>query len=137
MNIMHGKKIVLLAVLFIFALSTSVFADTFTIKASASPKKGGTISPPGKVTVESGASRQFTITPNAGYEIKDVIVDKVSQGAIDTYTFTDITQNHSITAKFVKKTFTVTIEESGEVHVSPVGTIKVASGENKAENQGK
>jgi len=128
MNCMHGKKSVLLAMLFIFALSTSVFADTFTIKASASPKKGGAISPSGKVTVESGENQQFTIIPNTGYQIKDVIVDKVSQGVVDTYTFTDITQKHSIKAKFIKKTFSVTIAQGGKVSVSPRGKKTVQYG---------
>ena len=128
MNLTHSKKIVLLAVLFIFALSTAAFADSITIKASASPKKGGTISPPGKVTVESGENQQFTITPNTGYQIKDVIVDKVSQGVIDIYTFTDITQKHSIKAKFIKKTFSVTIAQGGKVSVSPRGKMTVQYG---------
>jgi len=130
MNLILRNRIALLTVLFIFALSTSVIADSFTINASASPKKGGTISPSGKVTVESGEDMRFTLTPNTGYEIKDVVVDRVSQGAIDNYIFPNITQKHSIRAKFAVKTFTVTIAQGGKVRVSPVGkrTVKYGKG---------
>jgi hypothetical protein len=92
-----------------------------TIKASASPKKGGTISPSGKVTADSGENPQFTITPNTGYQIEDVIVDGVSQGAVNIYTFVNITQKHSIKAKFIKRTYTVKVAQGGNVSISPVG----------------
>ena len=122
MNYMHRKNIALLAVLLILVLSTAAFADSIIIKASASPKKGGTISPSGKVAVNPGENLQFTITPNTGYQIKDVVVDGVSQGATNVYTFANITEKHSLKAKFAKKTFTVEIADGGKVSVSPVGT---------------
>ena len=80
MNCMQRNKIVLLTVLLILVLSTSALADSLTIRASASPKAGGTISPSGRVAVEYGEDLQFTIKPNPGYQIKDVVVDGVSQG---------------------------------------------------------
>ena len=109
-------------------LSTSVLAQSITIKASASPKAGGSISPSGKLTVEAGENLLFDITPNIEYQIKEVIVDGVSQGVVDSYTLTNITQKHSIKAKFTKKTFSVMIAEGGKVHVSPVGTRTVKYG---------
>jgi len=69
------------------------------------------ISPSRDVTVGYGDYLQFTITPNTGYQIEDVLVDEVSQGPVNIYTFTNITENHSIQAKFAKETFTVTIAE--------------------------
>ena len=111
-------------------------ASSITITASASPKAGGTISPSGRVAVDYGEDLQFTIKPNKGYQIKDVIVDGVSQGGVNKYTFTAITKRHSIQAKFTKQTFTVTIAEGGNVSVSPVGT-KTATvwDKNKIKNQ--
>ena len=44
-----------------------------TIHASAGT--GGTISPVGNVTVPDGGDLSFTITPNDGYQIKDILVD--------------------------------------------------------------
>jgi hypothetical protein len=122
------RKMVLMAILSTLVLSTSVFAQSITIKASVSPKAGGTISPSGKVGVEYGGSQRFTITPNTGYQIKDVLVDGVSQGAVNIYALTDITEGHSIKAKFAKETFTVTIAEGGRVTVSPAGKRTVTYG---------
>ena len=42
---------------------------TYTITASAGT--GGSISPSGGVSVQSGANQTFTITPNTGYKIAD------------------------------------------------------------------
>lgn len=73
--------------------------DTYTITATAGANGG--ISPSGAVTVNKGASQSFTITPNTGYAVQDVLVDGVSQGAIGTYTFTNVTTGpHTITASF-------------------------------------
>ena len=71
---------------------------TFTITASAGAN--GTISPSGGVTVNSGASQSFAIAPNAGYNVSAVNVDGVGQGAIASYTFSNVTANHTIAATF-------------------------------------
>lgn len=69
-----------------------------TITASAGA--GGTISPSGIVSVSSGESQSFTISANSGYHIDSVIVDGVNQGAVSTYTFSNVTENHTISAAF-------------------------------------
>jgi hypothetical protein len=71
---------------------------TYTIKATAGT--GGSISPSGNVKVNHGTDKTFTITPNSGYQIADVKVDNVSKGAISTFTFTNVTANHTISATF-------------------------------------
>jgi hypothetical protein len=71
---------------------------TFTITSSAGA--GGSISPSGTVTVNSGASQSFSIVPSAQYQVLSVLVDGVSQGAITSYTFSNITSNHTISASF-------------------------------------
>jgi hypothetical protein len=78
-----------------------VIPSSHTITATAG--SGGTISPSGSVNVNAGANQTFTITPNRRYKIKDVKVDGVSQGAISTYTFYNVTANHTISATFVRK----------------------------------
>ena len=80
-------------------------AETFTITASAG--QGGSITPSGAVTVEKNGSQTFTITPSEGYEIAAVIVDGTSQGAVDTYTFENVTEAHTITASFTEKAVTL------------------------------
>lgn len=78
---------------------------TYTITASAG--QGGSIAPNGTVSVAKGKSQTFTITPSEGYEIEDVKVDGVSQGAKTTYEFTNVTENHTIAASFKAKTVTL------------------------------
>jgi len=73
--------------------------NTYTITASAGSH--GSISPPGDVTVNQGSDKLFTITPDAGYQIADVLVDGSSVGAVSSYTFTNITQDHTIYATLV------------------------------------
>lgn len=70
----------------------------FTITATAGAN--GSITPSGKVSVEAGGSQTFTITPNEGYEIADVLVDGVSVGAVSSYTFSGVQANRTIEATF-------------------------------------
>lgn len=72
--------------------------STFTITASAGAN--GSISPSGAVVVSSGANQGFTITPNSGFHVSDVTVDGSSVGAVTSYTFTNVTANHTIAASF-------------------------------------
>ena len=67
---------------------------------SANATAGGTISPSSNVTVVSGASRTFTIAPLSGYRITKVVVDGLSVGAVSSYTFSNVSANHSIVAGF-------------------------------------
>jgi len=71
---------------------------TYTITASAG--EGGSIDPFGSVVVNSGADRSFAINPSSGYQIADVVVDGSSVGAVSSYTFTNVTANHTIHATF-------------------------------------
>ena len=73
--------------------------ETYTITASAGPH--GSISPSGNVTVNHGSDKSFTITPVIGYSIDDVLVDGSSVGAVRSYTFTNVTENHTISATFL------------------------------------
>ena len=70
----------------------------YTIKASAG--EGGGISPDGRVRVSRGSDKTFRITPDAGYEIADVLVDGESVGAVSRYTFETVRKNHTIEAEF-------------------------------------
>jgi hypothetical protein len=72
---------------------------TYTITASAGAN--GSISPSGAVSVANGGSQTFTITPNAGYLVQDVLVDGGSVGAVTSYPFTNVGADHTISASFV------------------------------------
>ena len=60
----------------------------------------GSISPAGTTKVVKGTDRVYTIEPEAGYEIQDVIVDDVSVGAVDSYKFKNVNESHEIFAIF-------------------------------------
>ncbi|MDH5769313.1 MAG: hypothetical protein OEZ31_10205, partial [Nitrospirota bacterium] len=64
--------------------------------------RGGSISPSGRINVNYGTDKTFTIVPQDGYDILDVQIDGVSMGKIDTYTFNNVTTNHRINALFVR-----------------------------------
>jgi len=85
---------------------------TYTITASAG--SGGSIYPSGTVTVNYGSSKVFSISPASGYRIKNVIVDGLSKGSISSYTFSNITENHTISVTFERQvTQTVIILQIG------------------------
>ncbi len=101
---------------------------TFTITASAAGGNGS-ITPSGAVMLVSGATQTFGITPNAGYQIADVLVDGVSVGAVASYTFTNVTANHTISASFSISTNTITATvSSGSGSISPSGSVTVNYG---------
>ncbi len=78
--------------------SVTVAMQTYAIVATAGT--GGTISPAGTTNVVCASNRSYTITPNSGYAIQNVLVDGVSQGAISSYTFNNVTAAHTIQATF-------------------------------------
>ncbi len=63
---------------------TSKPVSTHTITATAGT--GGHIDPSGTITVQHGAEQSFTITPENGYQIKDILVDGISEWAGGAFT---------------------------------------------------
>ncbi|MHC4557129.1 MAG: SUMF1/EgtB/PvdO family nonheme iron enzyme, partial [Planctomycetota bacterium] len=79
-------------------IDVSFAVAAYTITASAGA--GGAISPSGAVPVNSGADQSFTMTPEAGYQIADIVVDGASVGAVASHTFTNVTADHTIAPSF-------------------------------------
>ncbi len=75
--------------------------QTYTITASAS-SENGTIMPAGKSTVKEGESLFYTITPKSGYAVKTVYVDGKAVGWMDSFHFTDVRDNHTISVDFAE-----------------------------------
>ncbi|MCX6097494.1 MAG: stalk domain-containing protein, partial [Caldiserica bacterium] len=61
---------------------------------------GGTMTPNTRQTAAQDESTTFTITPNAGYHIADVTVDRISRGPVSSYAFTSVRADHVIQARF-------------------------------------
>ena len=70
----------------------------YTITASAG--EGGTITPDGTGRVLRGTDKTFTITPDSDYVVSDVLVDGKSVGAVTSYTFETVREDHSIQVLF-------------------------------------
>ncbi|HVP40311.1 MAG TPA: CARDB domain-containing protein, partial [Candidatus Saccharimonadales bacterium] len=93
------------------------------ITATAGPD--GSISPSGEVLVNVGDSLQFTITPADCHRISTVLVDGDTVGPVSSYTFHNITTDHTISASFALITYTITASGSGPGSVSPSGAVPV------------
>ncbi|MFR6394777.1 MAG: choice-of-anchor J domain-containing protein [Oscillospiraceae bacterium] len=84
----------------LMAVEDGPVAQKYTITATAG--EGGSITPAGEVSVKEGASQTFAIAAQEGYAIADVLVDGQSVGTVDSYTFENVTANHTIAAVFTR-----------------------------------
>ena len=77
-----------------------IFKPITTYTISVSPGNGGSITPSGSVTLFEGTDQVYSIIPEEGYRIMDVLVDNKSVGPVSEYTFSNIASNHTISARF-------------------------------------
>jgi hypothetical protein len=112
--------------------SATVTINTYTITASAGAN--GSISPSGAVSVNCGTDQGFTITPNTGYHIADVLVDSVSVGPVSSYSFTGVMAPHTISASFAIDTFTITASAGSNGTITPSGAVNVNYGSDQTFN---
>ncbi|HKQ57804.1 MAG TPA: Ig-like domain repeat protein, partial [Candidatus Eisenbacteria bacterium] len=97
----------------------------YTIAASAGT--GGAISPSGNTSVACDGSQAYTITADACHAIADVLVDGVSVGAVSSYTFNDVTANHTIAASFAPLgPYTIAASAGAGGAISPSGNTSAA-----------
>ncbi|RMF59287.1 MAG: T9SS C-terminal target domain-containing protein, partial [Bacteroidetes bacterium] len=79
-------------------LSPGVFSKNFFILASAG--EGGSITPTGTNVATYGDTLSFSIIPDEGWVIDEVMVDSMSLGSIESYSFENIRADHTISAVF-------------------------------------
>ncbi len=115
-----------------FYSPTDDTVEEYTITATAGD--GGSISPEGEITVMEGDDQAFAIEADDGYQIEDVLVDDASAGAVDSYTFEDVSSNHTIHATFVAtvEEYTITATAGDGGSISPEGEITVMEGDDQA-----
>ena len=95
---------------------------------TASAGSNGSISPSGSVSIGEGRSLTFIISPNSGYIVEQVIVDGSNKGALESYTFSSINANHSISATFKLnpvQQYTITASAGSNGTISPSGSVLV------------
>lgn len=110
--------------------SHTLLASFRRFQLTATADENGSITPNGQMQVNKGHDQTFDILPNDGYTIEDVVVDHVSQGAIDRYTFWDIQADHDIYATFVMRprhTIVATASEGGMI--TPSGEMALLEGD--------
>jgi hypothetical protein len=103
---------------------------------TATAGTGGSITPPGVVSVTSGTSKEFIIAvTQQGFFIENVLVDGVSVGAVAAYTFNNVVINHTIHATF-SNTLTHPINASAGPNgsINPSGSVLVSNGSNQSFN---
>ena len=148
----HSKKTILSAVV-LFFVSFVIFLFNvacegmfpvpepepvnYTITASAGVY--GSIEPEGKVVVSDGEKQAFTIIPDVGYKIDDVLINGDSIGVVEEYTFTDIKKDYTIEVKFKKKytapstspapaNYTIRVLATDGGTIEPEGSIELKKG---------
>lgn len=103
-------------------------AKTVTISTSGN----GSVTGPGTVAYNGSAS--YSITPDAGNVIADVLVNGASVGIVTSYNFTDVVQNQSIHAVFIEEgtEFTITASAGTGGSISPSGDTSVEYGNDQS-----
>jgi hypothetical protein len=101
-----------------FLDSPNTQAPTFV---NATAGSGGSISPSGVISTNYGGSQTFTITPNTGYYVVNVLVNGTSVGAVSSYTVKNIQGATTISATFAINTYSLT------VNVGSGGSSNIAS----------
>ena len=92
---------------------TAVFRrNGHTIYASSGAN--GTINPSGDVIVQEGDDQTFTMVPNDGYKVSEVYVDGAFVGSLGTFTFSNVTEDHSIYVSFAPN---IGVEENSDSHI--------------------
>ena len=97
-------------------ISASFAIDTYTITATAGAN--GSITPDGPVSVDYGGSQNFVIGADPNYQIADVTVDGISVGAVGSYSFSNVTADHTIDATFAAVIVASSVVSIDDVHVT-------------------
>jgi len=94
-------------------------ADSYTITAAAAPN--GSISPAGATVLAPNTNQTYTITPNTGFTVANLVVDGTVLPGATSYTFTNVAADHYILAYFTEQTFTVTASSGANGTINPAG----------------
>jgi hypothetical protein len=98
-----------------------------TYKITVTAGANGAITPGTYSGFQPGANQTYTIKPNTGYTVSDVLVDGSSVGAVASYPFTNIQSDHTISAAFAQNpTYTITATAGTGGSINPGSTTLLA-----------
>lgn len=94
-----------------FAVSQKLIVDNVTqntvveiafkqirFNVTSSCSTGGSVTP--SMTLSIGESARIDFIPDTGYRVKDVIIDGVSVGVVDYYSFVNVNQDHTVYVEY-------------------------------------
>lgn len=108
--------------------NASVLIGVRQWRVTASAGANGTIDPIGIVGTYEGSDLSFSMLPNTGYHVANVVADGTSLGAVTSHTFTAIAANHTINVTFAINTYTLTATAGPNGSISPSGVTSVNYG---------
>mgnify|MGYP000740095236 CR=1 FL=1 len=100
--------------------------DTYTILSSAT--YNGWINPSGNIVVAYGSDQTFTFGPYSYAVFDSLFVDGEYVDSTSSYTFYNVTGNHTINAKFLSTSHTITVIQNANGTIIP-GTVQVLPGD--------
>ncbi len=103
-----------------YALTAEFSTDACHIAATSGDN--GIIQPGGLVAVLPGSSQSFTNVPAAHFRVADVLVDGVSSGRLDSYTFVDVRDDHDIYVSFEPDVYALTVTSAQGTPIPSNGT---------------
>jgi len=112
------------------SISATFALSQFTITPTAG--LNGTISPGTPQTVTYFNPLTFTISPNTGYYIANVLIDGSSVGNVSSFTFMNVTSAQTISATFAINTYTINATAGSNGAISPSGLVPVNYGANQS-----
>jgi len=98
-------------------INAAFAVKTYTITATSGGN--GLVTPLGGSTVNYGSNKTYAITPATGYSILDVLIDSIPYNPVSSYTFSNITANHTIRGLFARTdsiiAYVCTAGDSGKI----------------------
>jgi Carboxypeptidase regulatory-like domain len=95
---------------------------------TAASGSNGSLDPEGVIEVVEHNNQLFDMVPGVGFEVDDVQVDGTWIGAMDSYTFTNVTEDHAIYATFTLRHLTITAAAGPGGQIDPSGDVDIFYG---------
>jgi hypothetical protein len=120
------KKFIIFIILCICVIPHPIFAIDRSVTITATCENGGTILPKGEVSVIAGRNKSFVIKAQMGYEVAYLIIDGKIFKPQNLYTFSNVTENHTIQAVFKsRKQYTIAVFAGENGSITPSGHVSV------------